>query len=188
MTDVHITVAWILLDARVRARQYIDHGLGQAVLELEHRKKKLESADVDSKKMLEEFISAQEAWISAQKWSFLVDVNIGAWSGKPIRVMAEEAGILDFYNYVYTPFSQCAHSTWYHVGRYNSGISESPLTRQLWMPRIADSSSDVWNLHLAAKYLDKTFNVFHEKALSRPPSSGIRDWIRDEVQTRFGPK
>jgi len=186
MTDVHITLAWILLDAKTRARQYIDHGLGQAVLELEHRKKQLESADVDNKEMLEKFISVQEAWINAQKWSFLVDVEVGAWSGKSTRQMSEEAGILDFYNYVYTPFSQCAHSTWYHVGRYNSGPSESPLTRQLWMPHIADSSTDTWNLELAAKYLDKTFNMFDEKVLHRPPSSRIRDWIYNEIQTRFG--
>jgi hypothetical protein len=186
MTDVHITLAWILLDARVRVRQYIDHGLGQAVLALEHRKKGMESAHADSKEMLEELISAEEAWINAQKWSFLVDVNIGAWSGKTTRQMSEEAGILEFYNYAYTPFSQCAHSTWCHVGRYNSGPSESPLTRQLWIPRILDSSSDIWNLHLAAKYLDKTFDMFDEKALHRPPSTGIRDWICDEIQTRFG--
>ena len=186
MTDVHITLSWILLDAKVRARQYIDHGLGQAVLELEHRKQKLESADGDSKQMLEELVSVQEAWINAQRWSFLVEVNVGAWSGKSTREMAEEAGILEFYNYVYTPFSQCAHSTWNHVGRYNSGPSESPLTRQLWMPYIAESDSDVWNLHLATKYLDKTFNMFDEKALCRPPSSGIRDWIHGEIQTRFG--
>src|SRR5579864_2361186 len=47
MTDVHITLSWIHLDPKARARQYIQHGLGQAVLELEHRKKKLESAEVD---------------------------------------------------------------------------------------------------------------------------------------------
>ena len=67
MTDVHITLSWILLDAKTRARQYIDHGLGQAVLELEHRKKRLESADEDSKEMLKQDIQAQEAWINAQR-------------------------------------------------------------------------------------------------------------------------
>src|SRR5207302_2054142 len=67
MTDVHITLSWILLDAKTRARQYIDHGLGQAVLELEHRKKRLESADEDSKEMLKQVIQAQEAWINAQR-------------------------------------------------------------------------------------------------------------------------
>src|SRR6266542_2458784 len=186
MTDVHITLSWILLDPKTRARQYIDHGLGQAVLELEHRKKQLESAADDSKESMKQIIRAHEAWIDAQRWNFLVEVNVGAWSGRTTRQMAEEAGILDFYNYVYTPFSQCAHSTWYHVGRYNSGPSESPLTRQLWMPRILESGSVVWNLSLAAKYLDKSFNIFDENALGRPRSSGIQDWISDEIEARFG--
>src|SRR5580698_8516400 len=180
MTDVHITLSWILLDPKTRARQYIDHGLGQAVLELEHRKKSLDSATGHSKEGMDQMIRAYEAWINTQRWSFLVEVNVGAWSGKTTREMAEESGILDFYNYVYTPFSQGAHSTWFHVGRFNSGPSESPLTRQLWMPRIPDSPSDVWNLSLAAKYLDKSFNTFDEKALGRQPSSGIRlDQQRD---------
>ena len=169
-----------------RARQYIEHGLGQAVLELEHRKKRLESAKEDAKEDMMQVIRAYESWINTQRWSFLVEVNVGAWSGKTTREMAEESGILDFYNYVYTPFSQCAHNTWYHVGRYNSGPSESPLTRQLWMPRIVESPSDVWNLNLVAKYLDKSFNIFDEKALGSSPSSRIRDWISDEVETRFG--
>jgi hypothetical protein len=185
MTDVHITLSWILLDATTRARQYIDYGLGQAVLALEHKKKSLETADEESKGMVEEFIAAQEAWINAQRWTFLVGVNIGAWSGKNTRQMAEEAGILDFYNHVYTPFSQCAHSTWYHVGRYNSGPSDSPLTRQIWMPCIAEAPTDVWNLNLAAKYLDKTFNVFDEKALGRAPASAIRNWIDSEILARL---
>jgi hypothetical protein len=60
MTDVHITLSWILLDVRARSRLYIDHGLGQAVLALEHRKKEMESVDVNSKKMLEELINAEE--------------------------------------------------------------------------------------------------------------------------------
>jgi hypothetical protein len=185
MTDVHITLSWILLDATTRARQYIDHGLGQAVLALEHRKKEMEHVTDDSKEKLEKIIAAEESWINAQKWSFLIDVNVGSWSGKTTRQMAEEAGILDFYNYVYTPFSQCAHSTWYHVGRYNSWPTESPLTRQLWMPYIRDASSDIWNLNLLAKYLDKSFNLFDEKALQRKPSSEIQEWLCDEIHSRF---
>jgi hypothetical protein len=127
MTDVHVTLSWILLDPKTRARLFIDHGLGQAVLDLEHRKKQLESAAGDSKEHLKQMVRTYEAWIDTQRWYFLVEINVGAWSGKTTREMAEESGILDFYNYVYTPFSQCAHSTWYHVGRYNSRPSEAPL-------------------------------------------------------------
>ena len=184
MTDVHITLSWILLDPTTRARQYIDHGLGQAVLELQHHKKRLESTPEHSKEDTNH-IQALESWINRQRWNFLVEVNVGAWSGKTTREMAEESGILDFYNYVYTSFSQGAHSTWYHVGRYNSGVSDSPLTRQLWTPVIA-ASNDIWTLNLAAKYLDKSFNVFDEKALGRPPASEIQDWIGNEIEARFG--
>jgi hypothetical protein len=186
MTDVHITLSWILLDPARRARQYIDHGLGQAVLALEHRKKEVNHiADADSKEKMAKIIEGEKAWIDAQKWSFLVDVNVGSWSGKTTRQMAEEAGILDFYNYVYTPFTQCVHSTWYHVGRYNSWPSESPLTRQLWVPGIAEAASDIWHLGLAAKYLDKSFSLFDEKALLQKPSSDIQDWLHDEIHGRF---
>jgi hypothetical protein len=186
MADVHITLSWILLDPNVRAQQYIDHGLGQAKLEVEHRKKRVESADEDSKEALRQIIQADESWINLQRWHFLVEVNVGAWSGKTTRQMAEEAGIIDFYNYVYAPFSQCAHSTWCHVGRYNSRPSESALSRQLWMPEIRESPTDLWNLNLVAKYLDKSFNLFDEKALARPQCSEIRDWIGAEIERRFG--
>lgn len=185
MADVHITLSWILLDPMTRARQYIDHGLGQAKLELEHRRRQLESVGEDSKDSLRQAIEAHESWINMQKWHFLVEVNVGAWSGKTTRQMAEEAGILDFYNYVYTPFSQCAHSTWYHVGRHNSDVSDSPLNRQLWVPGIPQFPTDPWNLNLAAKYLDKSFDLFDESALGRPRSSYIRQWINAEIEKRF---
>jgi Family of unknown function (DUF5677) len=185
MADVHITLSWILLDPEARARQYIDFGLGQAKLDLEHRKSQMDSADQDSKESLKQTIQVHEAWINMQRWHFLVEVNIGAWSGKNTRQMAEEAGILDFYNYVYTPFSQCAHSTWYHVGRYNSRPSESPLSRQLWEPRIPELPTDLWNLGLAAKYLDKSLNLFDERALASPRRSCIRDWIGIEIERCF---
>lgn len=156
------------------------------MLELEHRKNQLEPINEDFKENLKQIIRDQEAWINIQRWHFLIEVNVGAWSGKTTRQMAEEAGILDFYNYIYTPFSQCVHSTWYHVGRYNSGPSESPLSRQLWMPKIRESPADLWNLSLSAKYLDKSFNIFDEKALARPRCSEIQDWINAEIERRFG--
>ena len=111
----------------------------------------------------------------------------GAWSGKTTRDMAEESGILDFYNYVYTPFSQCAHSTWYHVGRYNSDPSESPLTRQLWMPqnRLVLTKRCL-ELELGRQVLGQVIQHLRRKGLGacrrRPESS---DWISNEIEARF---
>jgi hypothetical protein len=181
MADVHIALAWILLDGKTRVRQYLEHGLGQAVLQLEHLKKEMASADDLDQSYWKDTIESEQSWIDVQKWNFLVEVNVGAWSGRTTREMAEQAGLLDFYNHVYTPFSQCAHSTWYHIGRYNSAPSESPYTRLLWIPRIADSDIDPSILILAAKYLDKSFNAFDVSALGRSASSEIEKWVDEQL-------
>jgi Family of unknown function (DUF5677) len=177
MADVHITLAWILLEPEVRALQYIEHGLGQAVLELEHWKSRLGTVEDSEKAEMQLVVDILQAWIDGQRLHFIVEVNVGAWSGKSTRDMAEQAGLLDFYNYVYTPFSQCAHSTWLHVGRMNSGLSDSPYTRLLWVPQIVEISSDPAELLLAAKYLDKSFGTFDERALGRPRASEVQAWI-----------
>lgn len=185
MADIHITFSWIIIDQNVRAKKYIEHGLGQAALMIEQRKIELESAPEDSSQMLSLAIESDEAWVDSQKGIFLVDVNVGSWSGENTRNMAIEAGLKVFYDHIYTPFSQCTHSTWYHVGKYNSRPSDSPLNRMLRNPYIADRSFDIWNLHLAAKYVDETFNSFDKNILKRPSASNIYDWIYDEIQSRF---
>lgn len=185
MADLHITFSWIAVDPEHRAKQYLEYGLGQAVLILEHHKADLDKIAQDKKEQMQKSIEAEEAWINEQKLAFLIEVNVGSWSGKNTRDMAEEAGILDFYNNVYIPFSQCAHNTWFHLGRYNSLPSDSPLNSLLRKPDIYDQAPDVWELHLVAKYLDKTFNEYDERILRQERSSDIRDWIYQEIQKRF---
>ena len=186
MADVHITLAWILLEPEARAQQYIEHGLGQAVLALEHQRKRMDTEHESRKAELQTGVDSLQSWIDMQHLHFLVEVNVGAWSGKTTREMAGQADLSDFYNYVYTPFSQCAHSTWYHIGRFNSGLSESPYTRLLWVPQIADLGVDPWNLILAAKYLDKSFNAFDDKALGRSAESDIHTSIQEMLSKNFG--
>ena len=76
--------------------------------------------------------------------------------------MADEADCIDFYNYVYTPFSACVHSTWHHVARYNLSLCNNPLHRYHSIPTIIDAPLDPHYLHLAARYLQKTFAKFDE--------------------------
>jgi hypothetical protein len=117
MADVYITLAWVLKDPVDRSRKFIHYGLGQEKLQLEHRR-----AELDAREPLEgeqEYLESIESWINSQRWTFLTEVNLGSWSGVSTRAMAEEAGCLDFYNYVYTPFSACAHSMWHHIAHYN---------------------------------------------------------------------
>jgi hypothetical protein len=158
MADAYITLAWIMKNPVERSRTFIRFGLGQAKLQLEHRK--AEQATRDPEPGEQEYVQALEAWINRQRFTFLTDVNLGSWSGVPTRQMAEEAGCLDFYNYVYTPFSACAHSTWQHVAIYNLQECRNPLHRFHSVPTILELTPEPHYLYLGAKYLQKTFATF----------------------------
>lgn len=161
MADVYISLAWVLNDPLERSQKFIFYGLGQAKLQLEHRKAEIgEREPTPQEKML---IETSEAWINSQQFTFLTEVNIGSWSGISTRQMAEEANCLDFYNYVYTPFSACAHSMWHHVARYNLKQCKNPLHLYHNVPDDPEFSIDPYNLYLAAKYLQKTFSIFDKK-------------------------
>jgi hypothetical protein len=161
MADVYITLAWVLKNPDDRSRKFIDYGLGQQKLELEHRRAQMQSRE--AKEWEQNYCDSIEAWINNQRAIFLTEVNLGNWSGLTTRAMAEEADCLDFYNYVYTPFSACAHSQWHHVARYNLRTCENPLHRFHGIPTSKNVPLDPEYLRLAAKYLRKTFAAFDDK-------------------------
>ncbi|MCY4377646.1 MAG: DUF5677 domain-containing protein [Spirochaetaceae bacterium] len=162
MAEVHITVAWILHDPNQqidRCKKYIDFGLGQQKLELERRRTTIKERDRDPTDEEVAWMEVQEQWINSQRATFLTEVNVGSWSGIPVRKMAEDAGCIDFYNHVYTPWSAVAHSTWQHIGRYNVTQCQNPLHGFHLVPAAIDAAAlDV--LYLAGKYADKTFRLF----------------------------
>lgn len=178
MADVYVNLAWVLCDPNERAKKFIMYGLGQAKLELEHRR-----ADMASRQPLNEeleFIEGMEAWINEQRAIFLTDVNLGSWSGLSTRKMADEAGCIDFYNYVYTPFSSCVHSTWNHIAKYNLRPCNNPLHRYHSIPAIVEAPIDPHYLHLAARYLQKTFAKFDETCSPQTkPRSALDALTRD---------
>jgi hypothetical protein len=156
MADNHINLAWILVNPKEHSKKFIIHGLGQLKLELEHSKNNLTEINDEMK----EFIEREEQFINSQKYTFLTEVNLGSWSGLTTRKMAEEADLLDFYNYVYQPFSNCIHSTWAHISKHNTIVSDNPLHRLLRQPMIIEFEPNISHLNLAGKYLDKSINAF----------------------------
>jgi len=161
MADVYISLAWVLKDPLDRSRKFVLYGLGQAKLELEHRK--VQIGERKSTPQEKEFIEASETWINSQRFTFLTEVNVGSWSGIPTRQMAEEADCVDFYNYVFNPFSACTHSMWHHIGRYNLILCENPLHQYHKVPDDPTLPMDLYYLYLSAKYLQKTFLSFDKK-------------------------
>jgi hypothetical protein len=157
MADNHINLAWILTSPEENSKSFIAHGIGQMKLQLEHFKL---INDKEPSLQLEEEIEHLESFINSQKFTFLAEVNLGSWSGLNTRKLAEEAGILDFYNHVYQPFSGCAHSTWTHISKYNTSVSNNPLHKFLRKPLIPDLKPDIFYFHLASKYWFKSISTF----------------------------
>ncbi len=167
MADVYISLAWIFADSSEsleRAQKFIYFGLGQEKLQLEHRRAEIEKEGREPTPEEQQFLEAGEAWIDAQRYSFLTEVNVGSWSGLSARKMAQEAGCIDFYNYVYQPWSGVAHSQWQHVGRYNVEQCGNPLHLNHLTPAAPRFYSELHLLQLAGKYVDKAFRLFDEKA------------------------
>ncbi len=166
LVDNYINFAWILEDPVERSRRFIYYGLGQAKLQLEHRKAEMQ--DREPYEQEKETIEAIEGWINQQRFTFLTEVSFKSWSEISVRQMAEEADCIDLYNYVYQPFSNIAHNMWNHVARYNLVESDNPLHKFFRRPAILKCPSDVHYLELTAKYVDKMFRLFDKKNGYKP--------------------
>ncbi|TPI52751.1 hypothetical protein FJ417_26680 [Mesorhizobium sp. B3-1-7] len=184
MADAYINLTWLLLDPVERCRKFIFFGLGQAKLELEHRRAQIGTREPTPQEVA--MLEARERWIDSQRISGLLDVDLGKWSSISVRQMAEEAGCIDFYNYIYTPFSACAHSMWHHVAHYDLRECGNPLHRYHRRPTSETSAPDLYYLTLAAKYWSKTLGTFDRAyglAISGPSSyETLIDAITDDPQ------
>lgn len=162
MADVYIVLAWIFESPQERAIKFIEDGLGAVKLEIAHRKAELEKSggkDEQVKKMVDYW----ESWLGSQRMAELVEVNLGNWNGITTRKMAEEAGCLDFYNYVYQPFSGAVHSSWPHVSDKNLLYCTNPAHRLHRLAVSVDLEPDPHWVLMAGKYLEKAYQLFDLK-------------------------
>ncbi|PWB84498.1 MAG: hypothetical protein C3F11_00980 [Methylocystaceae bacterium] len=182
MADAYINIAWLLLDPVERCRKFVLFGLGQAKLELEHRRAQIGAREPTPQEAA--MLEAGERWIDDQRIGWLLDVDLGKWSSLSVRQMAEEANCIDFYNYVYTPFSACAHSMWHHIARYDLRKCGNPLHRYHRHPTSEASVSDIHYLTLAAKYWSKTLGTFDQAHGFAIPGPSSYETLIDAVTGR----
>lgn len=162
MADVHITLVWLIQNPAERVPLYVQDGLGTIKLEIAHRKEEIEKVGVQDADQQKEYVEHLENWLDSQQLEFLTEVNLGSWSGKNTRVMAQEAGCLDFYNYVFQPFSSAVHSYWSHVGRINIEYCKNPAHNFHLLPVMRSFQPDTHWCRMAGKYLAKTLRSFDE--------------------------
>lgn len=180
MVDAHISLAWVLKDPTPRARKFILYGLGQEKLFIEHLKASRTGTD-DDDPQIDEMIELRESNLNNQRRDFMVEVNVGSWSGHNTREMAEEAGCEELYKYVYLPSSGVVHSMWQHIEAHNLTQCKNPLHRRHRVPLIADLSIDPDYVYRSAKYVTRSYDLFDStfgvKSEIEPPE----DWFVREM-------
>lgn len=125
-----------------------------------------------------EFIKRMENWLEGQKLSYFIEVNLGSWSGQSTRKMAQEANCIDIYNYAYLRFSSATHSMWNHISKYNLKTCQNPLHRYHNIPDVPTLPIDADYLYRAAKYVQKTFDLFDMKTGIKVRSSSFRKLVK----------
>lgn len=160
MIDVHITLAWILTDPNSISKKFIEYGLGQEKLQIEHLED--ESDQHEDKPLLDLMIDSRKAWLTDQRYAFLTTVNVGSWSEHSTRDIAEKAGCRNLYRFAYSPFSSCAHSMWNHIGKFNVRFSDNSIHKHLRLPFDPDIPPQSETLINSAKYLLKSLNAIDE--------------------------
>ena len=159
MVENCITIAWILKGPDERSRQFIEYGLGQENLMLEHAKADLREAGVDPDS--DQAIEAWEQWLNGQRYTFLTEVNVGSW-GIDLRKMAEESGLIELHRNDYARWSSTTHNMWHHVVRFNLQYCTNPLHGYHRVPAIPQLTPDPELLQHAAEYMDIIIHSFDE--------------------------
>ena len=189
MADLYITFCWILKDKQVRSRMFIEYGLGQEKLAIEKYRESLnEESEPDPDAI--SFIEMREKMLNVERHSFLIPVNLGAWSELNTRKMAIEVGEKQFYDLVFTQFSSAVHSTWQHIWQMNLVPCSNPLHMGHRKPCDTDLPTDFQLFSISAKYLCKTFAKFDDVLLGEDSNNKdpyqCYNYLMDRFSEYFG--
>ncbi len=164
MTEAHITLAWILEEPSKRSREYIRFGLGQEKLFIEYLENESDSMpEGEEDLVIEKMVEVRKDWLHSQLQEWAIEINVGSWSGKSARVMAQEAGCESLYKFVYVPFSGPVHNMWQHVGIYNVEPCVNPLHKYHKVPVVSNFDPHPDFLYRSSKYVSRTYKLIEDK-------------------------
>lgn len=179
MVDTHITLAWLATrGAEKDFEQFVEYGLGQEKLLLEHLNSRLDDLDPKSK-ILREEIEEMRSWINSQLITDFLPVNVGSWTKKSVREMADETGSLAIYNLSYTPFSAVVHGMWNAIAKMNLKFCINPLHRLHRVPSLEDPPIYLGAVDQAAEVMDESFRVWEMAKNVRPLESTASSRLRE---------
>lgn len=135
MIETQIRLTWTIKSGNDKElRDYVEYGLGQEKLYVEHLKRISEQERPDKQEIIDD-IKSRESWMNAQRFTFLQPVDVGGGTqGKDLRKLAEEAEIIDLHRLGFSPLSSYVHGHWNTIAKLNLAPCTNPLHGQHWLP------------------------------------------------------
>ena len=123
----------------------------------------------------------KKMWLSMQRADFLTEVNLGSWSGIPVRDMAQDADCDQLYRFAYAPFSAAVHSMWNHVSMFDLIHCINPLHKYHRVPMRTSIPLDPDYVYRSAKYVSRSYeSVDAAYQLSVSVALPV-EWLRTEL-------
>jgi len=182
MVDTHITLVWLAFKGTEEdVQQFFQYGLGQEKLLLEHLSSRLDERDPKLASLREE-VEGMRTWINSQIITDFLPVNVGSWTKKSTREMAEETNCLDMYNLGYSPFSSTVHGMWNTISRVNLTYCTNPLHRFHGVPSLEDPPMYLGIIEYALQVMDESLRAWEQakgiQGLELAASAGFRKTLR----------
>ena len=159
MAETHIALAWL---AKFGKEEHFDtiveYGLGQDKLLAEHLKAQGADDYSDAKALAQRV----EAEIDREKYTALLQVNVGQWWPKSVREMAEECDCLELFALWYQPFAGFVHGTWNTLKRCNLVQCQNPLHNFHMIPAFCHSFMQPLAATRAVTLMADTFQAWSE--------------------------
>jgi hypothetical protein len=108
--------------------KFIEYGEGQQKLLMLH----LQDNYPDHRSL--DGLSSEQLADEIELWPEMVEIELGSWSGKDARKLAQEAGLEDLYRLVFTPASSDLHGSWISLKSSNLVRCAEPLHRGHRLP------------------------------------------------------
>lgn len=166
MSEVHITLSWFLKEGeREDFEDFIEHGLGQDKLLLEHAENY--SNDEDSEGVNQRLTGLRER-INEQKLTYFVSVNVSTWKG--VRDMAKEADVKELYDLTFSPCSDTAHGMWNALEKQSLTRCANPLHKFHRIPDFKRNSANPYVVIRATQIMESSLKAWmNSKELEYDP-------------------
>jgi hypothetical protein len=184
MVDTQIRLQWLMKRGTQKDfEEYVQYGLGQEKLLVEHLKR-ISKQDRPDRDIILAEIQDREAWINAQLYTILLPVDVGGGSwGKDLRILAEEADMLDLHRLTYSPLSSAVHGHWNMVARLNLTPCQNPLHCDHWLPILPRRVANLSVAIDAVRYYDDCYrSVSLELTGKEMESKAVSDYLEKVEQ------